>query len=159
MPGTPVPSLHDEIEISAPPSAVWALVGDVTRMSAWSPQVSSTRLSAGHPVSALGARFTNRNVHGELVWTTHAEIVRYDVDQHLAFRIDENHTIWSFELSPTADGGTLLRQRRDAPDGISDLSRDLTDGFMGGQVAFTEAMREGMRETLARIKAEVEARD
>ncbi|GAB4007550.1 SRPBCC family protein [Nocardioides ultimimeridianus] len=154
----PVPPLHDEIEIAAPPAAVWELVGDVTRMAEWSPQVTSTRLSDGHATCALGTRFTNRNVHGELVWTTHAEIVAYDAARLLAFRVAENDATWSFELTPTASG-TRLVERRDAPGGISDLSRDLTDGFLGGQEVFTAALRDGMRETLSKIKAAAEVSD
>ncbi|HJQ04245.1 MAG TPA: SRPBCC family protein [Nocardioides sp.] len=156
MPGTPVPSLYDEVEIAAPPAAVWGLVGDVTRMAEWSPQVTSTRLSGEATACGLGTRFTNRNAHGELVWTTHGEIVGYEAERRLAFRVEENFVVWCFDLLPAADG-TRLVQRREAPDGISDLSRDLTEGFLGGQEVFTAMMRDGMRETLARIKAAAES--
>ena len=59
--------------------------------------------------------------------------------------------VWSFRLDPT-DAGTRLTQRRDTPDGISDLSLELTDGFLGGQEVFTETLRAGMRQTLERIR-------
>lgn len=150
------PLLESRIEIDAPASRVWALVSDVCRMPEWSPQVSSTRLRTGFERCDLGAEFTNRNREGELEWTTHGEITRYDVEQVIAFRIAENWVIWSFLLEPT-DRGTVLTQRREAPDGISDLSIELTDGFMGGQAAFTETLRAGMRQTLERIKAAAEA--
>ncbi|KRC56675.1 MULTISPECIES: SRPBCC family protein [unclassified Nocardioides] len=152
---TPAPSLHAEIEVAAPPSTVWALVADVTRMAEWSPQVTSTRLAPATPDHAVGTRFTNRNAHGELTWTTHAEITRYDDGEALAFRVEENWTTWTFELVATA-AGTRLRQRRDAPDGISPLSQELTEAFMGGQEAFTASQRAGMAQTLAAIKAAAE---
>lgn len=151
-----VPVLHEQIEIAAPPAQVWALVADVTRMADWSPQVTSTRLAAPDAVPGVGTRFTNRNAHGELTWTTHAEITRYDAERALAFRVDENYVTWSFELEPTADGGTRLHERRDAPEGISDLSRELTDAFMGGQEAFTASQLAGMRTTLEGIRSEAE---
>ena len=66
------------IVIHASGAVVYDLVADPMRMAEWSPQVTSTRLSAGTPELGVGTRFTNRNVHGELVWTTHAEITRYD---------------------------------------------------------------------------------
>ena len=157
MTTTDVPALHEQIEIAASPAVVWALVADVTRMAQWSPQVTSTRLSEPEAAFGVGSRFTNRNAHGELAWTTHAEVTRYDEGRALAFRIDENYVTWSFELEPTDGGGTLLRQRRDAPEGISELSRELTDAFMGGQDAFTASQRAGMRETLAAIRATAEA--
>lgn len=152
-----VPDLDEQLEIEAPAPVVWALVADVTRMADWSPQVTSTRLAEPDAAPRVGTRFTNRNTHGEdMTWTTHAEITRYDEGRALAFRIDENHTTWSFEVEPVGEGRTLLRQRRAAPEGISDLSRELTDAFLGGQEAFTASQRAGMRATLERIRAEAE---
>ena len=149
------PTLENSIHIDAPVESVWTLVSDVCRMPEWSPQVSSTRLRAGFDAVTLGAQFTNRNHEGDLEWTTHAEVVRFDPGREIAFRVEENWAIWSFTVAADADG-TLLTQRRDAPDGVSDLSLELTNGFMGGVEVFTESMREGMRETLAKIKAEAE---
>lgn len=148
--------LEDEIDIAAPPARVWELVSDVRRMSEWSPQVTSTRLRAGHDGIGPGAQFTNRNHHGELVWTTHGEIVRFEPEHELAFRIAENRLVWSFRLDPDEAGGTRLTERREAPEGISQLSLDYTDRHLGGQAAFTEIQRAGMRATLVAIKAAAE---
>lgn len=145
--------LHDQIAIAASPAVVWGLVGDLTRMAEWSPQVDSTRLSG---TTAEGTRFTNRNVHGELAWITHGEVVRLEPERHLAFRIEENWAVWSFALEPAGDGGTVLHQRRTTPEGISPLSLELTEGYLGGLAAFTEVLRAGMRATLAGIKASAE---
>lgn len=149
------PALEDSVHIDAPVEAVWTLVSDVRRMPEWSPQVDSTRLRNGFDTVALGAQFTNRNSFGELVWTTHAEVVRFEPEREIAFRVEENWIIWSFVLAPDGDG-TVLTQRRDAPDGVSDLSLELTNGFMGGVEVFTESMRAGMRETLTKIKDQAE---
>lgn len=156
MTATYEPLLEDSIEIDAPAERVWELVSDVRRMAEWSPQVTSTRLRAGFDEVALDAEFTNRNRQGELEWTTHGRIVRLEPERVIAFRIEENWVVWSFTLEPAA-GGTRLVQRREAPDGISDLSRELTDGFLGGQEVFTATMRAGMRQTLEGIKAAAEA--
>lgn len=153
---TDVPALQDHEPIAASPAAVWALVGDPTRMSEWSPQVDSTRLADGATTCTAGTRFTNRNVQGELAWITHGEVVRHEPGRALAFRIEENWAVWSFELEPTAEGGTVLHQRRETPDGISDLSRQLTDAYLGGMDALTDNLRAGMRETLTRIRAAAE---
>lgn len=150
------PELRHSIHVAASPERVWALVGDVRRLPDWSPQVDSTRLRSGFDSVRLGTQFTNRNSDGELVWTTHAEVVRFEPGREIAFRVEENWVIWSFTLTPVGDGVELV-QRRDAPDGISDLSLELTNGFMGGVEAFTASMRAGMRLTLERIKAEAEA--
>jgi hypothetical protein len=42
-------------------------------------------------------------------------------------------------------------------DGLSDLSLELTDGFLGGQAAFTATLRTGMRQTLEAVKAAAES--
>lgn len=144
--------LEQSIDIDAPPAHVWDLVHDVTRMPEWSPQVVSTRLRSGFDAVAVGAEFTNLNKQGEMEWVTHGEVVRLEPERELAFRIQENWAVWSFRLEPIDDGGTRLTQRRDTPDGISDLSLELTDGFLGGQEAFTETLRAGMRQTLERIR-------
>ena len=150
------PLLEQSLEVAAPGAVVGELVSDVRRMSEWSPQVTSTRLRDGFDTCELGAQFTNRNTLGDLEWTTHAEVVRFEAEHEIAFRVEENWAVWSFTLS-SATGGTVLTQRRETPDGISDLSHELTDGFMGGQDAFTETLLNGMRETLEKIKAAAEA--
>lgn len=145
--------LHDSVTIAASPATVWGLVGDLTRMAEWSPQVDSTRMSG---TTSEGTRFTNRNVHGELAWITHGEVVRHEPERHLAFRIEENWAVWSFDLEATADGGTVLHQHRTTPEGISPLSLELTEGYLGGLEEFTRTLRAGMRSTLAGIRASAE---
>jgi len=151
-----VPELEASIDIDAPPAVVWGLIGDVTRMPEWSPQVTSSRLRAGFEAVALGTEFTNRNALGEMEWTTHATIVAFEPETHLAFRVEENWVIWSFGLEPTVTG-TCLTQRRLAPEGVSGLSHELTEGFMGGTEKFAATLREGMTETLAKLKAAAES--
>lgn len=149
------PLLEDSIGIAAPVAGVWALVSDVRRYPEWSPQVVSTRLRGGAEEVALGVQFTNLNRTGDLEWKTTAEVVRFAPERELAFRVEENWVVWSFALEPTPDG-CRLTQRRETPDGLSDLSLQLTDGFLGGQAAFTAATRDGMRQTLTGIKAAAE---
>lgn len=147
-----VPPLEDSIEIEAPRDRVWDVISDIRRLAEWSPQVESTRLSGDHEVVELGTRFTNLNRHGELTWKTHGTIVTFEPGHEIAFRIEENWAIWSFRIEESDHHTVILTQRRDAPDGVSDLSRDLTEAFMGGQQVFTDTMRAGMRQTLREIE-------
>lgn len=151
---TTYPELEQSIEIDAPVAQVWALVSDVTRMASWSPQVVRSTVKGG--VVKQGATFKNLNRQGLLFWPTNAKIVRLEPHRDIAFRIKENRTIWSFELAETASGGTLLTQRREVPHGISKLSLGLTKVVFGGVDGFTERLRAGMSETLAKVKAEAE---
>ena len=152
--------LEDSIEIDAPPAAVWALVTDVPRMAQWSPQVVRTKVKGGEV--RLGATFSNLNRQGFKRWPTSGKVVRFTPPTdsstgEFAFQIKENRSIWAFELEPTATGGTRLTERRETPEGISGLSLGLTKLALGGQERFTAELRAGIRQTLERIKAELEA--
>ena len=152
--------LEDSIEIDAPTDRVWALVTDIPRMAKWSPQVVKSTVKGG--AVKLGATFSNLNKQGIKRWPTGGKVVRFQpptdaTPGDFAFRIRENRTVWSFELAPTADGGTRLTERRETPDGISGLSMMLTKVVLGGQKPFTDELRRGIRQTLERIKAEAEA--
>ncbi|WP_374458313.1 SRPBCC family protein [Nocardioides sp.] len=146
------------LDVAAPPEVVWELVRDPRRMAEWSPQVRSSSLvepdAAGDDRTiGVGTRFVNVNEEGaDLQWTTHGEVVRLDPCREVAFRIEENWAVWSLTLEALADGGTRLVERRETPEGLSDLALDLTDAFMGGQRVFTRNLRAGMRETLLRIR-------
>ena len=152
---TPIePLLEETIEVSAPPATVWALVSDLPRMSRWSPQVVKTFVRGG--VVQQGTRTVNINRRGLMFWPTQAKVVRFEPHREIATRIKENFTIWSFTLEPTGPG-TRITHRREAPDGISPISLKLTEAVLGGQAGFTAELRQGMRQTLERIKAEAEA--
>ena len=149
------PELEDSIEIAASPDDVWALVGDPRRMAEWSPQVVSVRLRDGYETIEVGTEFTNRNALDELAWTTHGTVIRLDPGRELAFRISENWVIWSYTVEPSGNG-TRLTVGREAPEGISNLSAEWTDKYLGGQESFTAVMRDGVRQTLEAIKAAAE---
>ena len=146
--------LEESVEVAASPERVWSLVTDLPRMAAWSPQVVKT-IVLGHPVRR-GTRTININRRGPLVWPTRSKVVRFEPHHDFAFRIAENTVVWSFRLEPTATG-TRVTQRRETPHGISGISRGLTRVALGGQETFSSELRDGMRQTLARIKAEAEA--
>jgi uncharacterized protein YndB with AHSA1/START domain len=149
------PLIEESIETSAPPVKVWSLVADLPRMAAWSPQVAKT-IVRGRPVQ-LGTRAINLNRRGLLVWPTRSKVVRFEPHREIALRIKENWTIWSFTLEPTESGGTRVVQRREAPQGISPVSRRATDAALGGVPAFQAELRAGMRQTLERLRADAEA--
>ncbi len=148
--------LEATIEIDAAPAQVWALVTDVPRMARWSPQVVRSTVKGG--TVAKGARFSNLNRQGLVFWPTKGKVVRFEPHRDFAFRIAENRTIWSFELTPLDDGTrTRVTQRREVPDGISGVSLALTKAVLGGVDKFADRLHTGMTETLARIKTEAEA--
>ncbi|KRF20566.1 polyketide cyclase [Nocardioides sp. Soil797] len=146
--------IEETVEIDATPEAVWALVTDLPRMASWSPQVVKT-IVRGDGVG-LGTKTINLNRRGPLFWPTRSKVVRHDPHTEFAFKVLDNGTVWSFTLEPTGTG-TRVIQRREAPHGTSKISSVLVDKVMGGQETFQRELGEGMRQTLARIKAEAES--
>lgn len=130
--------LERALHIDAPVETVWRLVRDPRRLTEWSPTVHQVEHHSGD-VGAEGSRYVNRNRDGELEWTTHSVIIRSRPPRSLAFRVEENWAVWSFDVEVETDG-TRLIQRRRTPNGISPLALELTEAFMGGQAAFAQSL-------------------
>src|SRR5699024_6370841 len=137
---------------NAPAAQVFEVLADLEAMGKRSPQCKLMKVFG--PVQE-GARSFNINRKGLLVWPTTAKVTRFEPGAALAFRINENRTIWTYELAETA-GVTTVTQTRRAPGGTSRISGFLVDKFMGGTADFDREMVEGMNSTLREIKAEVE---
>ncbi|MFI8568464.1 SRPBCC family protein [Rhodococcus sp. NPDC078407] len=146
-------TLEATIDIAATPETVWSIVSDLQRMGEWSPQCKKMKVFGG-PVGK-GTKTLNVNRKGLLVWPTSSKVVTFEPNRELAFRIVENKTIWSYTLTPSATGTTVVEKRR-APSGTSALSSLLVKRVLGGTDEFDVELVEGMNATLRRIKTESE---
>lgn len=146
------PLLQAQIDIAAPPAKVWSLISDFRRMPEWSPQC---RLMKPLGKVQAGTRTFNMNRRGMLFWPTTCTVTEVVPEQKLAFKVDANGTIWSYELEAT-DSGTRVTESRLAPNGVSTVSRVLTNTVLGGVPNFEQELVEGMNTSLARIKAAAE---
>lgn len=146
----------DEVSttIAAAPEEVWALVTDITRMGEWSPGNTGGRWVKGAIGPAMGARFIGSNKHGWIRWVTHCEVIECEQPRRFAFRVAENKTQWGWKLEPTKDGGTLLTQWRNRV-GTPALPVRAFGALVFGS-RFDEVMLDGMRSTLAAVKATAE---
>lgn len=147
------PLLEASTEIKATPEKVWAVVSDLQRMGEWSPQCRKVIVRGGGPVT-LGTKTINVNKRGLLVWPTTAKVIRFEENKEIAYRITENGSIWSFTITPTADGVTLT-ERREAPNNTKKVSQVLINVAMGGEKPFDAELVDGMNQTLGKIKAEI----
>jgi uncharacterized protein YndB with AHSA1/START domain len=146
------PLLQAQVDINAPVSTVWALISDLRRMPEWSPQCRWMR-----PFGPLrqGTRTLNLNRRNRMFWPTTSKVVEVVPEKKLAFRVDANRTIWSYELEPIAEGTRLIESRH-AENGVSAFSNLSQNVLFGGSTNFERELLEGMNGSLARIKAAAE---
>jgi hypothetical protein len=140
----------------ADPQDIWGLVSDVTRIGLYSPETFEAEWVDGATGPAPGARFrghVRRNGWGPVYWTT-CRVSECDPGRVFAFEVLTGGcplNTWRYDLAPAADGTT-----------------DVTESF---QLAPTLPLRvywalagwargrtneRGMRQTLERVKAQVE---
>lgn len=146
------PLLQAQVDINAPVSTVWALISDLRRMPQWSPQCRWMR-----PFGPLrqGTRTLNLNRRNRMFWPTISTVVEVVPEKKLAFRVDANRTIWSYELEPIAEGTRVIESRH-AENGVSAFSNLTQNALLGGSTNFERELLEGMNTSLARIKAAAE---
>jgi uncharacterized protein YndB with AHSA1/START domain len=146
------PLLQAQIDINAPASKVWALVSDFRRMSQWSPQCRRMQ-----PLGPLrqGTRTLNLNRRNHLFWPTTCTVTEVIPEQKLAFRVNTNGTIWSYELQPIPDGTRVIESRL-AENGINPVPNMTINTLFGGTANFEQELVDGMNTSLAKIKAAAE---
>lgn len=148
------PLLHAEIEIDAPVGTVWSLISDLSRMPQWSPQC---RMMKSIGPLRPGTRTVNINRRNRLFWPTTSTITEVIPERKLAFRVNANNTVWSYELEPTATG-TRVVETRHAENGVKAVSTMTVNAVLGGVPSFEKELVDGMNTSLARIKAAAEGR-
>lgn len=146
------PLLQTQVDIDAPASKVWALISDFRRMPEWSPQCRWMRPFG--PLRA-GTRTLNFNRRKRMFWPTTCTVVEVVPEKRLAFRVDANGTVWSYELEANGQGTRVIESRH-AENGVSAFSSLSVNALFGGTDKFEGELLEGMNTSLARIKAAAE---
>ncbi|MCV7411309.1 polyketide cyclase [Mycobacterium florentinum] len=144
--------LQAQIDIDAPAAKVWALISDFRRLPEWSPRCRWMK-----PFGPLrpGTRTLNLNRRFHMLWPTTATVIEVIPDKKLAFRVDTNRTVWTYELEPHGEG-TRVVESRHAENGVSAYSRLSVNALFGGTANFERESVAGMKDSLARIKAAAE---
>ncbi len=146
------PLLQAQVDINAPASKVWDLISDLQQMPRWSPQCRWMR-----PLGPVrqGTRTFNLNRRNKLFWPTTCTVTEVIPEKKLAFRVNTNSTIWSYELESMPDGTRLIESRH-AENGVKAISSLGVNAALGGTANFERELVEGMNTSLARIKAAAE---
>ena len=135
------------VHVDAPPEKLYDMVSDVTRMGEWSPECYRCEWLDGAAGPAVGARFKGRNKYGLIRWSSTPRVVVAEPGREFTFEHD--YTRWTYRFEP-ANGGT------DVTESFEDVKPEpfyirIGQLFMPGR-----SQEEGMRQTLARIKAAAE---
>ena len=150
--------MHDSVTVhmAASPAEVWALVSDVTRIGEFSPETFEAEWLDGATGPAVGAKFrghVKRNGRGPTYWTE-CVVTACEPEQRFEFAVGAGGTTvntWGYELAAAGDGTDVTEYFRLAENPLTRIYW-LLAGWARGKTN-----REGMRTTLERIRAVVEA--
>jgi uncharacterized protein YndB with AHSA1/START domain len=144
------------VHMNAAPEKVWDLVSDVTRIGEFSPETFEatwTRGSTGPEVGAWFKGHVKRNGVGPVYWTL-CKVVECEPGRSFGFTVvmgDRPVNTWTYRLAAANDGTDVTESFELAPNPMLKLYWALL-GWARGRTN-----RNGMRTTLERIKAVVEA--
>ena len=149
--------MHDSVTVhmNADPDRVWDLVSDVTRIGSYSPETFEAEWLDGASGPAVGAKFrghVKRNGRGPVYWTN---CVVNSCVPGAEFGFDvltggKPTNTWTYRIEPADGGSDVTESFRLA----ETLPLKLYWALFGWTRGRTN--RNGMRVTLAAIKAEVE---
>jgi uncharacterized protein YndB with AHSA1/START domain len=149
--------LSDEVSlrIDAAPDAVYAIVTDVAQMGRLSPECTGGHWLDGATGPAVGAKFKGSNKRGFARWSTTNRVVEAEPGRAFSFETNESGTRWTYRLEPDGDG-TLVTESRAAFKDRPLLAKVFSTLLLGGVDDHDDEMRDGMRQTLERLKAVAE---
>lgn len=152
------PPLGDQVTVwvDASPSAVWDLVTDVTRIGEFSPETLEAEWIRGAAGAEVGAWFkghVRRNGVGPTYWSL-CRVTRYEPRRIFEWSVGtKNHTVnnWGYRLEPQRGGTLVTEYFRLEPTWFTTVYWAVL-GVLRGRTN-----RRGMRTTLERMKAVLEA--
>ena len=145
------------VHMDAPADRIWELVSDVTQIGRYSPETIGAEWVPPATGPAVGARFrghVKRNGRGPTYWTQ-CEVIASEPGREFAFGVGSPGkpplNVWRYCLEPAAGGSTDVTESFELrPTWWLRLYWTLLGWARG------KTNREGMRQTLERIKAQVE---
>jgi uncharacterized protein YndB with AHSA1/START domain len=158
-----------QMPMACEPDLLWDLITSVERIGEFSPECVEAWWVEGFPARAVGGRFEGRNrVEGggdTYEWTRPCDVVAYDPPRLFAYTVGDRFdgtpaTRWTFRVSPTDAGCVVEQEFEHLPDGLSGirLQAEQLDDAEAVIVERRTMLREGMTQTLERIRAVLEAR-
>jgi uncharacterized protein YndB with AHSA1/START domain len=143
--------VSEQITVDAPPAVVFAILADPRQHSRIDGSGSVGRVLAGPELlTATGQTFTVRMTLFGVPYVIRNRVVEFEAERRIAWRHFTANR-WRYELTPTADGGTTVTETFDAS-----RANGITDAVVGW-AKFPERNRQGITDTLRRLKQAAEA--
>lgn len=147
------------VHMDAPPSVVWDIVSDVTRIGEFSPETFEAEWTDGFTGPEVGAHFrghVKRNGVGPVYWSA-CKVTSCEPEQDFGFAVyggGKRLNTWRYRLV-ARDGGTEVTESFELPASKPTKVYWALLGWARGRTN-----RKGMQQTLERIRtvAEAEAR-
>ena len=144
-------AISTTVEIKASPDQVWRVVSDLGRMPEFSPELRKAFV-VGKP--GVGANIIGINRRKAVVWPTTSKVVRWEPGRAVAWKTRESGATWVYELEPTSTGTAVTGRRVLAK---FTIGTSLLGPVIGGAEGHDIELANGIRTTLERIRATVEA--
>jgi uncharacterized protein YndB with AHSA1/START domain len=143
--------VSDNITIDAPPAVVFAILAAPRQHARIDGSGSVQSVMSGpERITATGQSFVVRMKLFGVPYVIMNRVVEFEPDRLIAWRHFTANR-WRYELAPTADGGTRVTE-------TFDMSRaDRVTDAVVTWAKFPERNRQGITETLARLKTAAEA--
>jgi hypothetical protein len=144
--------------IAAPPSAVYELVSDVTRMGEWSPECVGAEWATGSSGPEVGAVFNGTNRRSDNEWTTPNTVIAATPGEEFAWVVgtaDFRVCTWRYELVGDGDGTRVTESFELGKEDVG-FANTVAQADPDQRDALVEARRaqlvQDMQQTLAQLK-------
>jgi uncharacterized protein YndB with AHSA1/START domain len=152
---------HDSasMRMDAPPEAVYAVIADVTRTPEYSPEILRCTWLDGATEAVVGARFKAQNkVPNRPAWHNKPVITAVDPGRRISWARTEpfaGTVEWTYRFEPDGEG-TLVTESYEMTTKLSPIGWFII-GVLFARKDRRGDLREGMAQSLERVKAIVEA--
>ena len=137
--------------IAAPPTVIYDLISDVTRMGDWSPECIRASWLDGATAAAEGVRFKGDNKLGFATWSTKPTITKAQRGEVFEFKVPKDYgPLWRYEFTAEGTGTRVVESMH---------QQKPTNGFIrflqrrNGVHDRAAHLADGMRMTLDRVAA------
>ena len=139
------------IRIEAAPERVYDIVTDIAQMGRLSPECIGGKWLDGATCPAVGARFKGSNKRGFARWSTTNKVVEAEPGKAFSFETQQSAARWTYRMQP--DGtGTLVTESREMYKERPLVAKVFAGLLLGGVDDHDDELRNGMRQTLERLK-------